>query len=450
MSRAFSSAILGSLAAFCLILVTSCTTLHADGKPERARNVIVMIADGCGQGAVEAARTYSHGSAPDPLFADFTKYYMSTFSVEGSYDSAKAWGDFAYVQNGATDSAAAATTMATGVKTKNGYIGVDADKKPLRNILEDAEALGKSTGVVTSVPLSHATPAGFSAHADSRGEYEEIANQMLSETALDVIIGAGHPKFDNDGKPSDTKNKKAYRYVGGTETWAAIQAGTMGGDADGDGKPDPWTLVDTRAGLQRLAEGPAPKRLLGIAPVANTFQQGRGGEANAPAFAVPLLSTSPTLTEATQAALNVLDDNPKGFVVMIEGGAVDWAGHSNQPGRLIEEKVDFDKAVASVVAWVEKHGGWDETLLIVTADHETGYVTGAGEEGKYTEVENRGKGVMPGLRFNSKDHTNSLVPFFIRGAGAERAVAFADQTDERRGPYLDNTELPQIVRAALH
>ena len=93
-------------------------------------------------------------------------------------------------------------------------------------------------------------------------------------------------------------------------------------------------------------------------------------------FAAPLNRNVPTLATMSKAAINCLDNNPKGFYLMIEGGAVDWANHANQPDRMIEEQIDFVEAVEAVVAWIESHGGWDETLLILTADHECGLLWG--------------------------------------------------------------------------
>ena len=124
---------------------------------------------------------------------------------------------------------------------------------------------------------------------------------------------------------------------------------------------DPWTLIERRTDFQQLAVGATPQRLLGIPQVAKTLQQGRSGDPHARPYAVPLLKTVPTLTVMTRAALNVLDNDPDGFFLMIEGGAVDWASHDNQSGRMLEEQLDFDRTVAAVVRWVENHSSWDET-----------------------------------------------------------------------------------------
>ena len=108
--------------------------------------------------------------------------------------------------------------------------------------------------------------------------------------------------------------------------------------------------------------GPTPSRVCGVAQVYQTLQQDRAGDPTADPYVVPLIQTVPTLEEMTKAALNILDDDPDGFVLMVEGGAVDWASHANQDGRMIEEEIDFNKAVEAVVDWVQANSNWGETF----------------------------------------------------------------------------------------
>jgi alkaline phosphatase len=196
--------------------------------------------------------------------------------------------------------------------------------------------------------------------------------------------------------------------------------------------------------------------VLGVARIYQTLQQQRSGDESAPPYAVPFITSVPTLTEMTMAALNVLDNDRDGFFLMVEGGAVDWAAHSNQTGRMLEEQIAFDETVAAVTEWVETHSSWRETLVIVTSDHETGYLTGPGSgplesgdlEGgssSWFPLVNRGRGVVPGLQWNIKGHTNSLVPFFARGSGSRWFEAEADKIDPVRGAYLDNTEIGRVL-----
>ena len=228
--------------------------------------------------------------------------------------------------------------------------------------------------------------------------------------------------------------------MGGAPVWAGLKAGQtdfdIDGDGDidntvedcnGDGMPDPWTLIQTRAEFQALASSrtPGSLRVLGVAQAYTTTQQARGGDGQAAPYVVPRNAEVPTLTEMSPAALNVLDDNPNGFFLMIEGGAVDWAAHANQAGRTIEEEIDFNQAVEAVVDWVETNSNWDETLLIVTGDHETGYLlgpgSGPGTPPVFNPVVNNGAGVVPGVQWGSGNHTNQLIPFFAKGAAVVAA-----------------------------
>lgn len=416
---------------------------------EPPKNVVLMIADGAGYNHFEAASLYRHGAPGALKFQRFpVRCAVSTCSAEGNgYDPQQAWQAGNYLARGATDSAAAATALATGVKTLNRAIGLDAKGNRLVSVVGRAEAQGKSTGVVTTVPFSHATPAGFVAHSANRNNYEAIAREMIAKSPVEVIIGCGNPDYDNDAQPVP-EAKRDYRYVGGAELWAQVAAGTASADADGDGAPDPWTRIERREEFQRLRAGPAPKRLLGVPRVYETLQQRRSGNVQADPFAVPFTADLPTLAEMTQAALNVLDGNPKGFFLMVEGGAVDWAAHANQSGRLVEESLAFADAVEAVIAWVEASSSWSDTLLIVTADHETGWLTGpaAPADGQASLLENRGAGHLPGMVWRSKDHTNSLVPLYARGAGAERLTGCClPAPDPVRGRYLDNTDIVGVM-----
>lgn len=450
----------GLLIAFLILAISVTPAFAASGsgptKPA-AKNVIVMISDGWGFNHLEAVSYYEYGKDARQIYNRFPfQFAISTWEVERAadncppgYDPALAWSNFDYVRYPcATDSASAATALATGVKTYNGYIGVDVDGLSVPNGLELAEELGKATGVVTSVEWSHATPAGFVAHNISRNNYEQLAKDMVSLSAADVIMGAGHPWYDKDGLLKATPN--LYRYVGGQVTWDALVAGTAGGDADGDGIADPWTLVQTRAEFQALMSGPTPERVLGTAQVYETLQQGRSGDGKAAPYVVPRIETVPTLAEMTVAALNVLDNDPDGLYLMIEGGAVDWASHANQSGRMMEEAIEFERAVEAVVDWVQKNSNWGETLLIVTGDHETGYLTGPGSNPGWAPIVNNGAGNLPGMQWNSPEHTNNLMVLSAKGDAARMFSRYADQYDPVRGRYLDNTEVAHLVFWALN
>lgn len=442
---------------FCLfegVLRAADEATEAEQAGPRARNVILFIGDGMGFNHVAAASCYMHAAEGRLVFEGFpVRLAASTYAQGGGYDAEAAWVDFEYVKRGATDSAAAGSALATGEKTWNGAISVVGSPEeyaPAKTVLEAAEGSGRATGVVTSVQFSHATPAVFAAHNPDRDQYEAIGREMIMESAADVIMGCGHPLFDRNSEVMD--EVETFKFAGGADTWRTLVAGEACADADGDGVRDGWALVQDRADFQALAEGPTPKRVCGIAKVETTLQQKRSGDYQAPPFTDPLNERTPTLAEMTRAALNVLDEDPDGLFLMVEGGAIDWAAHSNQSGRMIEETLAFADAVAAAVAWVEENSSWDDTLIIVTADHETGYLTGAGSgpgaEGQapvWNPIGNRGKGTIPGMEWHSGSHTNSLVPVYAKGAGAAILETLADERDPVHGRYMDNTEIALTI-----
>ncbi len=419
------------------------------------KNVILMVGDGMGFAQVESAGLYHHGKPDGQPYWQFQPLAATTYSESGKgYDPEAAAKDFDYVRKDPTDSAAAATTLSTGVKTLNKRIGQDADGKPLRHLYQDAEAMGKSTGVLSTVYLSHATPAAFTTFAKSRNDVEALAYDMITNSSLDLLIGAGHPWFDDDSKQvgglgdNPYKTDGSYDRIGGEALWRSIQEGKAGGDADGDGKADPWRLIDELAGFEALAKGDGDAgRVLGVLPVASTLQANRDGDKKAGPYEVAATPNLPGMALLVEGALNTLSKDPEGFFLMAEGGAIDWAGHSNAFGRLIEEQHDFDLAVEAVVAWVEKNSSWEDTLLIITADHETGYLCGPDSDPEVNPLEGHGKGATPGFQWNTGSHTNQVVPVFAKGQGAEKLLDAVKGTDARRGPYIDNADIPKTIRA---
>lgn len=435
------------------------------GGPDHplVKNVILLVDDGAGYAQHEAGSLYDTGRSGDEAYDRFPfRFAVSTYSYGDvpvgqcpaapvGYDPGQAWADFGYVLHDPTDSAAAATAMATGMKTYDSAIGVDCSGGRLPNISEAFEQTGRSTGVVTSVPFSHATPAAFVAHNIDRDAYLAIARDMVDNSATDVIMGAGHPFFDRSGLPLE---RGGFVWIG-SALWNRLVAGTAGGDADGDGAADPWTLIQTRSQFQALETGPTPSRVLGMAEVRRTLQKDRTGDPLAAPYVEPLIETVPTLPEMTSGALNVLDNNPKGFFLMVEGGATDLAAHDNEPGRMVEEELSFDRTVDSVLSWVQQHSNWGETLILVASDHETGYLTGPGSgqtaDGPvWTPLVDNGAGMLPGMQFNSVTHTNSLVPVFAKGDAGRLLRHKVDGVDAVRGPYVDNTDIYRLLTQALN
>ncbi len=442
-----------------LIAVISVFVLSSCASQSSApKNVIIVIGDGAGFNQLQAASLYLHGEM-DALTSQKlpVKLAATTYSTNGhGYDPEQVQVDFDYLKKRATDSAASGTALSTGTKTYNGAIGVDTLKQPLTHVFSMAEKKNKSTGVVTSVPFSHATPAAFIAHNENRNNYHEIAEEMIMQSAAEVIIGCGHPFYDGDNNRVAEPN---YKQVS-EQVWNAVQEARAGADADGDGVADPWTFVESREDFQNLADGDAPKRLLGIPQVPSTLQVNRsGGDEQTEPYMPPLTENIPTLAELSKAAINVLDDNPNGFYLMIEAGAIDWACHGNNGPRMMEEAVDMENTVKAVVTWVETNSSWDETLVIVTADHETGYLNGPGSgvsmsdagatKAVYQQLENNGAQQMPGVEFHSGGHTNQLVPVLMKGVGAEGYIDLAGKNDPTHGAYIDNTDIAKYLKTFL-
>jgi alkaline phosphatase len=454
---------------------------------EPAKNIIIMVADGAAWNTWDMTSYYQYGVlGSQPYDAFPIKYAMTTFPLntsslptgnstpQVSYDPVKAWSTapdetygyagYSYLRKNTTDSGAVATAFGTGQKTYTGAINwansPATTGAPLPTIAEIAKAKGQSVGVVTSVEWVHATPAALgAAHNIDRYDYLGIGNEMLGSGTLDVIMGAGNPNFDMYGAPQAPD----YKYAGGEANWTAIANGTH---------PGGWSLVQTVQEFQALTTGPAPARVLGAAQNRHTLQQERlpthdwNGDGSitaadavaAPAFGEPNLATVPTLEIMTKGALNVLGQKGTGFFLAIEGGAVDWAASAKQTGYAIEEQIDFNRSVQAVTDWVNANSNWNETLLIVTADHNTGQPMGPRSQLlppntnalPFAPIENNGAGNMPGVYWESSSHASALVPVFAKGAGADLFTGMVDGVDPVYGQYVDNTDVFRVMYGAMH
>ncbi len=430
------------------------------------KNIILVIGDGMGFNHLKASNNY-YGTTPS--YQKWDSYRVSTYSKEGFYNSDSAFENFNFIKKRFTDSGAAATALGTGFKTFTGVIGLNENYYVVENLTEYAESKGLSTGVVTTVPFCHATPAGFIAHVPNRSLYHQIASQMLIDSKVDVIIGCGHPFFDNNG---EKRYKPEYKFI--SEALYSDISGSSGlltdhegvkkpvQSSDGDNTPDVWTFVSSKSDFKLLSEGKnIPARLFGMPEVFSTIQQSRSRK--------ELNQTVPDLSTMSLAALNVLARNKNGFFLMIEGGAIDWASHDSSFVGVVEETDDLNRAVESVIKWVEKHSSWKETLVIITADHETGFLTGTHvsqdvynklPEKNYSffEINNTVNDstsfqFLQGSTYSKCDHTNSLVPMFVKGAGSGEYLKKLGKYkkkglnfDRLSGMYyLDNTDIPKIL-----
>lgn len=463
--------------AFLVVLCSSLLTLQCSSPSAPAKNVIIMIADGMSGGSWDAAEYWVYGEKGVSCLSSFPGHYgVTTFPLNTGtspsndgvercgYDPVRAWDSapsasglpfkgYVYLSSGTTDSAAAATAMASGIKTYNSAINYDNYGQPTVTILKKAKRMGKATGVVTTVEFCHATPAGFGAHSSNRSSYTDIAHEMLTSGDADLIMGCGHPLYDQDGRAAQSAS---YAFINESD-WNALLSGTL--TAAGRS----WTMVQTKNEFRTLCTSPGTLPLFGIPCVSMTLQQGRtlsvqGADAANPS-GIKFISSVPDLPTMSLGALNALASDPDGMFLMIEGGATDWAAHSHQGGQLIEEASDFFEAVDAVSAWIEMHSSWDETLLIVTTDHGNGLVLGPDASSEaFQPVASSGKGMIPGMSFQITGHTNELVRLWARGVYSAVFYWYADQYDENfslytghnaDGAYIDNTDIFRVMNAAV-
>lgn len=410
-----------------------------------AKNIILMISDGQGFNTVRATEYYNGGEAVYEGFP--VRLGMTTYSASNDftanplgYDPARVWSKSeGYRYSNHTDSASAASAMFSGRKIEDEQINWENDSS-IKTFFEAAAEHEKATGAISSVPFSHATPAAVDAHNVSRRNFSEIANEMIYQSDLDVIMGGGHPEYGHNG---ELLQKKNYKYVGDEATWT---------DLTDDRQANGFSFIDTKLEFENLASGTATyEKVIGIARVKETLQYKRvsGADPN---------PNVPTLRTMTEASLKVLETDPDGFALMIEGGAVDWANHGKDLERMLEEQKDFNASVEAVVNWVEGNSSWEETLLIVTADHETGDLWGV--DGVFTEVGDRGPENLPAARYYSGDHTNVLVPIYAKGSGSDVFGRLVDGVDTRmvdiyglqqkgfNGSYIDNTDVFTVMNEA--
>ncbi|WP_439184989.1 alkaline phosphatase [Carboxylicivirga taeanensis] len=319
---------------------------------KRPRNIILFIGDGMGVAQVFAGITANNGLNIEQMpFVGFSK----TQSAD----------------NYVTDSAAGGTALSTGTRTYNGAIGVDENGEKLTTILEYAERNGKSTGLVSTSAITHATPASFIAHQPKRSMYEEIAADFL-KTDIDVFIGGGADFFTKraDGRNLVLElNQKGYNVgyeVDEVENYT-------------EGKLAVLTAVGHNPGYRDRGE---------------------------------------MLTKSTSKAIEILSNGSrKGFFLMVEGSQIDWGGHQNDASYVTGEVLDLDKALAEALKFAMEDR---RTLVVVTADHETGGMAVLGGDTSKGHVK---------TGFTTGDHTSVMVPVFAFGAGAQEFVGVYNNTE---------------------
>ncbi len=328
-----------ALPALALTLAVSASTLLSPGQETIAKaagtekkpikNIIFLIGDGMGTSYTSAYRYMKDN--PKTKLMEKTVFDPYLVGAQMTYpDDDK--------QN-VTDSASAATAMSSGVKTYNAAIAVDTNQKNVKTVLEQAKQIGKSTGLVATSEITHATPAAFGAHDISRKNMDAIANDYYDELIngkhkVDVLLGGGKTNFVRKDRDLTKEFQKAgYSYVTDrTSLLANKNKQVLGLFADG--------------GLDKF---------------------------------IDRTSATPSLAEMTNSAIDRLKTNKKGFFLMVEGSQIDWAGHDNDIVGAMSEMEDFAKAFKAAIDFAKKDG---QTLVVATADHSTGGLT-LGKDGEY-------------------------------------------------------------------
>ncbi|MFB0525332.1 MAG: alkaline phosphatase [Phycisphaerae bacterium] len=317
--------------------------------------VIFLIGDGMGFEQVKAGGMYTNGQAGTLSFESFPyNGQLTTYSADSTV----------------TDSAAAATALATGVKVNSGVVSMayPGDGSELETLLEYSEEQDKSTGLVTTKHITDATPACFGAHEPSRMNFEQIADDYRLQTRPNVLLGGG-----------------------------------ANGMNDADFEDAGYIVITDNASMQALETE-------NVSMVSGQFGIG-------PLPFEPDLGLLPHLSEMTATALSILDNDPDGFFLMVEGGIIDSACHANLIENAVLETVEFDNAVQVAIDWA---AGRTDTLILVIADHETGGLT---------VLANNGAGVMPTVAWSTLTHTAANVPVYAWGVNAEMISGVMDNTD---------------------
>lgn len=275
-----------------------------------------------------------------------------------------------------TDSAAGGTAFACGQKTYNGAIGVDIDSNEIPSLIDHFKMMGASNGMVSTSSVTHATPASFYAHTVSRNMQVDIAEHLL-KAPIDFIAGGGN-KYFNEQLRDDLA----------VDGWQLSSELT-----------DPEMEIENAKYAYLLAEDGMPK-----------MSQGRGDY----------------LATASNMAIKYLGYNPKGYFLMIEGSQIDWGGHANNADYLVEEVLDFERCVAMVLDFAERDG---QTLVIVTADHETGGFTLASAEKKIPFMGSQRDYNEIDMKFSTGGHSATMVPVLAYGPGAASFSGIYENTD---------------------
>jgi alkaline phosphatase len=373
-------------------------------RGDRARNVIFLHGDGMGASARDLIRLATTGQDEDLV--------MNQLRYSGLVQT-----DPDDPEEPVTDSAAGATAFASGVRTFNGAVGVDAQGRPVPTLLERARAAGKSTGLVTTAQVTDASPAAFGAHVSDRAEQSEIARQFLEESKPDVILGGGEDRWLPPGDPG--------AYPDNPPKDPTEESSSDRGDLIARAQQLGYEYVSDRAGLQ----GSDARKLLGLFANEEMFEQRPEGEGDIYEPVVPL-------DEMTAKALGILKGDRNGFFLFVEEEAIDEFEHRNNTPKTILAGQALDRAVAVAVRFAATHPG---TLLVVAGDHATGglaieNVDDTDESGDDVSAEDgpftvAGTDLQFVVDWTTGGHTGESTPLTAEGPGARALARVQKNTD---------------------
>ncbi|MHA1906354.1 MAG: alkaline phosphatase [Candidatus Thorarchaeota archaeon] len=354
----------------------------AEAEYPEPLSVILMIGDGMGYEHVKIAKWVEVGKNANLTMETLPySYSVTTHSADAQI----------------TDSAAAATAYATGVKTNNNWVSIAPNGTELQTILEMAQINGKSTGVITTTTIQHATPAAFMTHVESRGDSSVITQQIIESAGVDVLMGGGSAFF--------SEYQIEFMVANG------------------------YSLAEDKSTLEGITSG----KVLGLFSEGQMYYEQERD-----------INLTPSIWEMTDKSLELLSQDSDGFFLMVEGGRIDHGGHDNSKVDVVLETIAFDNAIEVALRFVEEHS---DTILIVTADHETGglmitsdSLNGVLPSTENTEMENRNIRIERAnninVTWNADYHTDSNVPLFIYGDAFEH-YSIAD--------VIDNVQLFDIM-----
>lgn len=356
------------------VFIWSCTTQKSTSSTKEVKtSPNVIFLVGDGMGLSQVSSAYYYKDE-EPNFSRFKTVGLSKTS-SGSHKI--------------TDSGAGANAFSTGEKTYNGSIAVDMDSLPLKTITEELSEKGWSVGIISTSSITHATPAAFYSHVKSRRQQEDIAKQ-LTNSKVDFFAGGGQKWFFSR---TDSVN-----YIPILEEKGFVMdTTTLSNEITDYSKRYGYLLADD--GMPRMLDG-------------------RGD----------------FLLDATTKAIDYLEHQNKSYFLVVEGSQIDWGGHANDGEYLATEMLDFDKVIGYVLDYAQKQGN---TLVVVTADHETGGYTLAGEpkEGPYAQRYNDYNSIYP--VFSTNGHSGAMVPVFADGPYSESF-----------GGVYENTHIYELFRKA--